>query len=59
MNARTMAFAAAGFWLVLSLAPLRMALERDMAVQMAIQMPLLIALGVVLAGWVLRATLAR
>jgi hypothetical protein len=54
VNARTMAIAAAGSWLILLLAPLRLALEREMALQMAVQMPLLIALGVLLAGWVRR-----
>jgi hypothetical protein len=52
MTTRTIAIAAAGAWLIFALAPLRLFLERDMAVQMAIQMPLLIVLGVLLAGWV-------
>lgn len=51
MNARA-GVIAAGLWLIVSLGPLRIALERDMAVQMAIQMPLLIALGVLFACWV-------
>jgi cytochrome c oxidase assembly factor CtaG len=38
--------AACGFWLVLWLPPVRSALESDMALHMAVQMPLLIALGV-------------
>ncbi len=54
MNARAIAIVAAGSWLILLLAPLRLALEREMAVQMAVQMPLLVALGVLLAGWVRR-----
>ena len=54
MNARTIAISAAASWLILSLPPLRLALEREMAVQMAVQMPLLIAVGVLLAGWVRR-----
>ena len=51
MSARFLACAAIAVWLVLSLAPLRIALERDMVWQMAVQMPLLIAVGVLLAAW--------
>ncbi|MFY9694906.1 MAG: hypothetical protein WA776_15985 [Xanthobacteraceae bacterium] len=54
MNARTIVIVVAGSWLILSLAPLRILLERDMATQMAVQMPLLIAPGVFLAAWVRR-----
>ncbi len=41
--------AAAGFWVVLWLPPVRSALESDMAVHMAVQLPLLIAIGVLAA----------
>lgn len=42
--------AACGFWLVLWLPPVRSPLESDMALHMAVQMPLLIALGVLAAA---------
>lgn len=54
MSPRSIALIAAGSWLILSLGPLRIGLERDMAVQMAVQMPLLIALGVLFSCWVRR-----
>src|SRR5581483_9803802 len=52
---------AAGFasWLVLWLPVVRGALEGDMAVHMAVQMPLLIALGVLFAAAARRRRLAR
>jgi hypothetical protein len=50
MNGRATVIVVAGAWLILSLAPVRVLLERDMAAQMAVQMPLLIALGVCLAA---------
>lgn len=42
--------AAFGFWLVLWLPAVRNGLEHDMAVHMAVQMPLLIALGALVAA---------
>lgn len=48
MKARAVAAAAA--WLVLWSSPLRLALERDMAVHMTVQLPLLIGVGWLLAG---------
>jgi hypothetical protein len=41
--------AAAALWLLLWLPPLRLLLERDMAVQMTVQLPLLIGIGWLLA----------
>ena len=43
---------AAVAWLCLWLPPLRVALESDMAVHMALQVPVLVALGLLLAGTV-------
>jgi hypothetical protein len=40
----------AAVWLALWLGPVRVALERDMALHMTVQVPLLIALGVLLAA---------
>jgi hypothetical protein len=40
---------AAAIWTALWLLPLRIALERDMATHMAVQLPLLVGIGVVLA----------
>lgn len=48
MKARAVAAAAA--WLVLWSSPLRPALERDMAVHMTVQLPLLIGVGWLVAG---------
>ncbi len=50
MNARGLLAAAAGSWVALWLPPIRRAFESEMALQMAVQMPLLIALGVVVAA---------
>lgn len=50
MSTRRLLVAACGLWLVLWLPPVRSALESDMALHMALQMPLLIALGVLLAA---------
>ncbi len=50
MSTRRLLIAACGFWLVLWLPPARSALESDMALHMALQMPLLIVLGVLLAA---------
>lgn len=41
---------AAGLWIVLWAWPLRVALERDMAVHMTVQLPLLVCAGLLLAG---------
>lgn len=49
MNARLFAVAA-GLWLVLWLPPVRSALESDMALHMAVQVPLLIMLGILVAA---------
>jgi hypothetical protein len=49
MSAPRLLIVACGLWLVLWLPPLRSALEGDMALHMALQMPLLIALGVLFA----------
>jgi hypothetical protein len=49
MNARTIVATASGSWLALWLWPVRNALESDMAVHMAVQVPILIALGALLA----------
>lgn len=54
MTARRCAVAAVGSWLVLGLGPLRIALERDMAVHMVVQVPALIGLGLLLAVFVRR-----
>lgn len=48
MKARAVAAAAA--WLILWSSPLRLTLERDMAVHMTVQLPLLIGVGWLLAG---------
>jgi hypothetical protein len=48
MSTRRLLIAACGCWLLLWLPPLRSALESDMALHMAVQMPVLIALGVLL-----------
>jgi hypothetical protein len=48
MKTRLLFFATS--WLTLWLSPLRIALERDMALHMTVQVPLLIALGVLLAA---------
>lgn len=50
MSTRRLLVCACGSWLVLWLPPVRGALEGDMALHMAVQMPLLIALGVFAAG---------
>jgi len=49
MNGRCVFAAACVSWLILWLQPVRSALESDMAVHMAMQMPILIALGVLLS----------
>lgn len=49
MSARRIAALAAAAWIVLWLPPLRAALESAMTLHMAVQMPLLIALGVFVA----------
>ena len=49
MNASRLFAVACGLWLVLWLPPVRSALEGDMALHMVVQVPLLIALGVLLA----------
>jgi hypothetical protein len=49
MRPRLLIALAAASWLALWLPPARSALESDMALQMAVQMPLLIGLGVLLA----------
>lgn len=54
MRARRLAGLAAGSWALLWLSPIRTALESDMALHMAVQVPLLIALGVLLAASVRR-----
>jgi hypothetical protein len=48
-NMRLLAAAAAGAWLMLWLRPLRLALESDMTLHMAVQVPLLIGVGLALA----------
>jgi hypothetical protein len=48
MNRRLLA--AAALWLLLWLPPLRLLLERDMAVQMTVQLPLLIGVGWLVAA---------
>jgi hypothetical protein len=53
MNARFLGGAAAS-WLVLWLPPVRRALEIDMALHMAVQVPLLIGLGLLIASGVRR-----
>lgn len=45
MKAQMILVAAIGCWLALWLSPLRIALESDMALHMAVQLPILIALG--------------
>jgi hypothetical protein len=50
MRARLLFAAAAGSWLVLWLPPMRTVLESDMTLHMAVQLPLLIALGVLVAA---------
>jgi hypothetical protein len=50
MSAFRLFAAACGLWLVLWLPPIRSALESDMALHMVVQVPLLIALGVLLAA---------
>jgi hypothetical protein len=50
MSTRRHLIAACGSWLVLWLPPVRSALESDMALHMAVQMPLLIALGTLVAA---------
>lgn len=54
MSAPVLLVAAAAAWLTLWLWPVRAALESEMAAQMALQMPLLIGIGVVLASVVRR-----
>ncbi len=49
MNARLLA-AAAGSWFVLWLSPIRRTLESDMVLHMAVQVPLLIMLGILVAA---------
>jgi hypothetical protein len=49
MRSRLLIALTAGSWLALWLTPARRALESDMALQMAVQMPLLIGLGLLLA----------
>jgi hypothetical protein len=46
---KTRLIGAAAIWAALWLPPLRIALERDMATHMAVQLPLLVGIGVVLA----------
>ena len=50
MSTRRLIVTACGLWLLLWLPPVRSALESDMALHMAVQMPLLIALGVLVAA---------
>jgi hypothetical protein len=50
MSTRRLLVAACGFWLVLWLPPVRSGLEGEMALHMAVQMPLLIALGALVAA---------
>lgn len=50
MSTRRLLVAACGSWLVLWLPAVRGGLERDMALHMAVQMPLLIALGALVAA---------
>lgn len=50
MSASRLFAAACGLWLVLWLPPIRKALESEMALHMVVQVPLLIALGVLLAA---------
>jgi hypothetical protein len=50
MSTRRLLIGAYGFWLILWLPAIRGGLERDMALHMAVQMPLLIALGVLVAA---------
>jgi len=50
MSSRTRLVVATGSWLVLWVWPSRVALESDMAVHMTLQVPLLIGIGVLLAG---------
>lgn len=50
MSASRLFAAACGLWLVLWLPPIRSALESEMALHMAVQVPFLIALGVPLAA---------
>jgi hypothetical protein len=49
-SSRNRLLAAAGLWTLLWLPPLRLALERDMAVHMIVQLPLLGCVGVLLAA---------
>lgn len=44
------ALSAVALWMALWLSPLRVALERDMAVHMTVQLPLLACVGVLLAA---------
>jgi hypothetical protein len=50
MSGRRLLVTACGSWLVLWLPPVRGALESDMALHMAVQMPVLIALGILIAA---------
>lgn len=50
MTMRTRLLAAAALWAILWLSPVRALLERDMALHMVVQLPLLIGLGVLLAS---------
>lgn len=50
MTMRTRLLAATSLWAILWLWPVRAALERDMALHMVVQLPLLIGIGVLLAG---------
>jgi hypothetical protein len=54
MTARRRLSVAAGLWAALWLTPLRRVLESDMAAQMAVQLPLLIGIGLLLASAVWR-----
>lgn len=47
---RTRLLAATSLWAILWLSPVRAGLERDMALHMVVQLPLLIGIGVLLAG---------
>ena len=49
MRPRLVAALAVASWVILWLPPARSALESDTALQMAVQMPLLIGLGLLLA----------
>jgi len=50
MSSRRLFAAASALWLVLWLPPIRGVLESDMALHMAVQVPLLISLGILLAA---------